>query len=413
MSDFNHNLAKYARLLIEKGINVKKGDHVMVYIAINQAPLARLLADYAYQAGASRVYFTWTDDHLQRLDYEHVDSPELAHVPDYTIAREEDLILNKKISRLSIVSGDPDNLNGISSDKISQVQSERGQALKVRREATMKDQVKWTVAAAADYAWAKHVFPELADDEEACVAALWQAIFKTCRIDQENPIAAWDSHCRNLEAKAKYLNDQQFKALHYQAPGTNLTIGLPDQHIWTCAESFNPAGQPFIANMPTEEVFTAPDTRNIEGYVTSTKPLSYAGAMITGIKAHFKAGQITEITADTGQDIIQDLVNNNQGGRGLGEVALVPHSSPISQSNLTYYTTLFDENASNHIAIGAAYPTNIVGGEKMTDQELIDRGINRSHVHVDFMIGSPDMDIDAIDQDGNRVPIFRQGEWAF
>lgn len=413
MENFEQLLDKYANLLIEKGINVQKGDNVMIYIAIDQAPLAHFLAKHAYENGARRVHFTWKDDYTNRLDFEYQTTEDLAEVADYTIARQEDLILNQKVSRLSVVSGDPDLLNGIDSNKIDTVQTSRGTKLKVVRNATMNDKVKWTVAAAADYGWAKHVFPELADDKDAATNALWDAIFKASRVYESDPVEAWNNHRDLLDEKAQFLNDKQFKKLHYTAPGTDLTLGLPENHIWTSAQSFNPDGSPFIANMPTEEVFTAPDTNVMDGYVTSTKPLSYAGSTIEGIKVTFEDGKIVDVTADKGEQIMKDLVFNNEGAQGLGEVALVPHQSPISQSNLTFFNTLFDENASNHLAIGAAYPTTVQGGTEMSEEELQAAGVNRSHVHVDFMIGSAKMDIDAIDADGNVFPIFRQGEWAF
>ncbi|MBR2129311.1 aminopeptidase [Aerococcus sp.] len=413
MENFDQLLDKYANLLIEKGINVQKGDNVMIYIAIDQAPLAHYLAKHAYENGARRVHFTWKDDYTTRLNYEYQTTEDLAEVADYTVARQEDLILNQKVSRLSIVSGDPDLLNGIDASKIDTVQTNHGQKLKVVRTATMNDQVKWTVAAAADYGWAKHVFPELAEDKQAATDALWDAIFKASRVYEADPVEAWNKHRDLLDEKAQKLNEKQFKKLHYTAPGTDLTLGLPEGHIWVSAQSFNPDGSPFIANMPTEEVFTAPDTNVMDGYVTSTKPLSYAGSTIEGIKVTFADGKIVDVTADKGEQIMKDLVFNNDGAQGLGEVALVPHKSPISQSNLTFYNTLFDENASNHLAIGAAYPTNVKGGTDMSEEELQAAGVNRSHVHVDFMIGSAEMDIDGIDADGNVFPIFRQGEWAF
>lgn len=413
MKDFDQLLDKYARLLIEKGVNVEDGDNLMVYIETQNAPLGRLLAKHAYANGARRVYFTWRDDYIERLEYDHMSTEDLAHVEDYEKARQEDLIKNKKMSRLSVVSGDPDLLNGISNEKIDTVQSARSKALKVVRQATMNDDVKWTVAAAADYGWAKHVFPDLADDKQAAVDALWDQIFKTCRVYDDDPVASWNKHRDTLESKADYMNNKQFAKLHYTAPGTDLTIGLPEGHIWVSAESFNPEGRPFIANMPTEEIFTAPDSRVIEGHVTSTKPLAYAGSTIENIRVSFADGQITDISADKNDQIIKDLVANNDGATSLGEVALVPHSSPISQSNLIFFNTLFDENASNHLAIGAAYPTTLKGGNKLFEEELKARGLNRSDVHEDFMVGSGEMDIDGITADGETFPIFRNGEWAF
>ncbi|MCZ0717293.1 aminopeptidase [Aerococcus kribbianus] len=412
MKNFNELLDRYAHLLINKGVNVEAGDNLMIYIETQNAPLGRLLAKHAYANGAERVYFTWRDEVIQRLEYENVDTENLANVPDYEIDRQNDLIKNKKISRLSIVSGDPDLLNGIANEKIDTVQNKRSQSLKMVRQATMNDDIKWTVAAAADFGWAKHIFSDLADQAEKATMALWEEIFKTCRVYADDPVDAWNQHRDTLDAHADYLNKEQFSELHYRAPGTDLHVGLPKNHIWMSAESFTPENRPFIANMPTEEVFTAPDTRRISGHVTSTKPLAYAGTTIENIYVEFEDGQITKITADKGQQIIQDLVFNNDGARGLGEVALVAHDSPISQSNLIFYNTLFDENASNHLAIGAAYPTTIENGTKLSEEELAQEGLNISPVHVDFMIGSAEMDVDGITANGERKAIFRKGNWA-
>ena len=216
----------------------------------------------------------------------------------------------------------------------------------------------------------------------------------------------------SASAKAKILNEEQFTALHYTGPGTDLTLGMPKNHHWESAGSLNAQGEYFIANMPTEEVFSASDFRRADGYVSSTKPLSYNGTIIEGIKVTFKDGEIMDITAEKGDQVMKDLVFKNAGARGLGEVALVPDPSPISQSGITFFNTLFDENASNHLAIGAAYATSVVGGENFTEEELKEAGLNRSDVHVDFMIGSNQMNIDGIREDGSRVPIFRNGDWA-
>lgn len=412
MENFDELLQKYAELLIKKGINVKDGDNVMIYIETAQDTFGELLAEEAYKAGAKKVYFTWTNERFGRLNYEYMATEDLAHVPDWAIEKEKLLIGEEKVSRLSIVSQDPNTLDGIPTEKIQTVTKAISEALKIRREATMKNDVKWTLAAAASYNWARHIFPDLADDKEACVDKLWEEIFKTCRVYADDPVEAWNEHRDNLATHAEYLNKKQFKALHYKAPGTDMTIGLPKGHIWTSAESIATNGDAFIANMPTEEVFTAPDTRQLDGVVRSTKPLAYAGNLIEGIEVHFKDGKITDIDAEKGGDIMKKLVFDNDGGTGLGEVALVPHSSPISQSNITFYSTLFDENASCHIAIGAAYPFTVEGAKDLSDEELKEIGLNVSNVHVDFMIGSAEMDIDGITADGQEVPIFRQGEWA-
>ncbi|MCU9614957.1 aminopeptidase [Caldibacillus lycopersici] len=411
LPNFQENLQKYAKLLVAKGINVQPGDWVKMTIAVDQAPLARLVTKEAYALGAEKVIVKWSDDAISKLHYLHQPEEVLTDIPEYEIQEVEDHVLNHKVSRLSIISSDPGLLNDVDPTKIAAYQKVASKAFKAQLTATQNDELKWTVAAAAGAGWAAKVFPDLATTEEQ-VDALWDQIFKTCRVYADDPIAVWDEHKKTLNAKAAILNDIQFDSLHYSAPGTDLTLGLPKNHIWACAESYNPKGEEFIANMPTEEVFTAPDTHRMEGVVRSTKPLSYAGTLIEGIEVHFKDGKIVEISAEKGDEAIKKLVFENEGGTGLGEVALVPDPSPISQSGITFFNTLFDENASNHLAIGAAYPTTIQGGTKMSEEELLKNGMNTSNVHVDFMIGSKDMNIDGIKQDGTIVPIFRNGDWA-
>ncbi|WP_144510836.1 aminopeptidase [Bacillus sp. FJAT-22090] len=412
LANFESNLHKYAKLLVAKGINVQPGDWVKMTITVDQAPLAQLITKEAYNLGAEKVIIKWSDDEISKLHYLHQPVEVLTDIPDYEIQESEDHVLNHRVSRLSIVSSDPGLLNEVDPAKIAAYQNVAGKAFQAQRKATQNDDLKWTVAAAAGASWAAKVFPDLATSEEQ-VDALWDQIFKSSRVYTEDPIAAWDEHKKILNEKAAVLNEAQFDALHYTAPGTDLTLGLPKNHIWACAESYNPKGEEFIANMPTEEIFTAPDTHRMEGVVRSTKPLSYAGTLIEGIEVHFKDGKIVDISAEKGDETIKKLVHDNEGATGLGEVALVPDPSPISQSGVTFFNTLFDENASNHLAIGSAYPTTIQGGTKMSQEELLKNGMNTSIVHVDFMIGSDKMDIDGIKQDGTIVPIFRNGDWAF
>lgn len=412
LNNFMENLQKYAKLLVSKGINVQPGDWVKMTITVDQAPLARFITQEAYALGAEKVIVKWSDDEITKLHYLHQPTEVLTDIPQYEIDESEDHVLNHRVSRLSILSSDPGLLNGVDPTKVAAFQNVAGKAFHAQRKATQNDDLKWTVAAAAGASWAATVFPHLATSEEQ-VDALWDQIFKTCRVYEEDPIAAWDEHKKTLNEKAAKLNEIQFDALHYTAPGTNLTLGLPKNHIWACAESYNPKGEEFIANMPTEEIFTAPDTRRMDGVVRSTKPLSYAGTLIEGIEVHFKNGKIVDISAEKGDEAIKKLVFENEGATGLGEVALVPDPSPISQSGIIFFNTLYDENASNHLAIGSAYPTTIEGGTTMSQEELQANGMNTSTVHVDFMIGSDKMNIDGIKQDGTVVPIFRNGDWAF
>ncbi|NQJ07393.1 aminopeptidase [Streptococcus suis] len=408
--NFKENLAKYAKLLVSTGINVQPGHTVQLTIGVEQAELARLIVKEAYAHGAKEVLVNWLDDVIARERLVNVDVELLEQVHPQRIT-EMNYLLERKASRLVVLSEDPGAYDGVDPEKLSRNARALSQALNPMRQASQANKISWTLGAASGLEWAKKVFPNAASDEEA-VDLLWDQIFKTCRIYEEDPIKAWEEHEARLVAKAKVLNDEQFVKLHYTAPGTDLVLGMPKNHLWEAAGSINAQGEHFIANMPTEEVFTAPDYRVADGYVTSTKPLSYNGNIIEGIKVTFKDGEIVDVTAEKGDEVMKKLVFDNAGARGLGEVALVPDKSPISQSGVTFFNTLFDENASNHLAIGQAYAFSIEGGIEMSQEELKEAGLNRSDVHVDFMIGSNKMNIDGIREDGTRVPIFRDGEWA-
>ncbi|MFH0384222.1 aminopeptidase [Streptococcus sp. A11] len=410
LPNFKENLAKYAKLLVSTGINVQPGHTVQLTIGVEQAELARLIVKEAYAHGAKEVLVNWLDDVIARERLVNVDVELLEQVHPQRIT-EMNYLLERKASRLVVLSDDPGAYDGVDPEKLSRNARALSQALNPMRQASQANKISWTLGAASGLEWAKKVFPNAASDEEA-VDLLWDQIFKTCRIYEEDPIKAWEEHEARLVAKAKVLNDEQFVKLHYTAPGTDLVLGMPKNHLWEAAGSVNAQGEHFIANMPTEEVFTAPDYRVADGYVTSTKPLSYNGNIIEGIKVTFKDGEIVDVTAEKGDEVMKKLVFDNAGARGLGEVALVPDKSPISQSGVTFFNTLFDENASNHLAIGQAYAFSIEGGTEMSQEELKEAGLNRSDVHVDFMIGSNKMNIDGIREDGTRVPIFRDGEWA-
>ncbi|HHT7739170.1 aminopeptidase [Streptococcus suis] len=410
LPNFKENLAKYAKLLVSTGINVQPGHTVQLTIGVEQADLARLIVKEAYAHGAKEVLVNWLDDVIARERLVNVDVELLEQVHPQRIT-EMNYLLERKASRLVVLSEDPGAYDGVDPEKLSRNARALSQALNPMRQASQANKISWTLGAASGLEWAKKVFPNAASDEEA-VDLLWDQIFKTCRIYEEDPIKAWEEHEARLVAKAKVLNDEQFVKLHYTAPGTDLVLGMPKNHLWEAAGSVNAQGEHFIANMPTEEVFTAPDYRVADGYVTSTKPLSYNGNIIEGIKVTFKDGEIVDVTAEKGDEVMKKLVFDNAGARGLGEVALVPDKSPISQSGVTFFNTLFDENASNHLAIGQAYAFSIEGGTEMSQEELKEAGLNRSDVHVDFMIGSNKMNIDGIREDGTRVPIFRDGEWA-
>ena len=409
IENFSEKLKKYAELIVKVGVNVQKGQPVVLYISVTQQELAHLIVEEAYEAGASEVMIEWKDTFSEREFLKHASEERLENVPEY-IVKKGNYIAGKKAARISVMSADPGAYSGIDQKRIAKNQAAMGKALRQVRKATQNNDLSWTVVSAADQAWAEKVFPE--KKGQAAIDALWEEIFKTTRIDKADPVKAWHEHDQKLHEKSDWLNEQQFSALHYVSPVTDITISLPENHVWEGAGSFTPEGTEFMANMPTEEVFTAPDCRRIDGYVTSTKPLSYAGNILEDMKFTFKNGKVVEATAKKGQEVLEHLLETDAGAKSLGEVSLVPDPSPISQSGIIFFNTLFDENASDHLALGASYPFNVAGGTKMSDEELLDHGMNVSQTHVDFMVGSADMDIDGIKKDGTIVPVFRNGDWA-
>ena len=410
MADLTANLLKYAELAVKVGVNIQKGQTLVINTALEGAELVRLIAKKAYEAGAKEVVVNWTDDALSRLKYEYADASVFQEFPrHYAEARIEQA--ENGAAFLSVVSSSPDLLKGVNPEKIANFQKAQGKALAKFREYIQSDKVSWSIIAVPSKAWADMVFPEAPVDDR--VNLLWEAIFKATRVDTEDPVLAWKQHNENLHEKVEYLNRKHYKKLHYTAPGTDLTIELPEKHIWCGAGSVSEAGVDFMANMPTEEVFSMPLKTGVNGTVSSTKPLSYGGNIIDGFTLTFEEGKIVDVKAEKGEEILKDLIGTDEGSHYLGEVALVPHQSPISESNILYYNTLFDENASNHLAIGSAYAFNLDGGKTMTRKELSANGANESLTHVDFMIGSSEMNIDGITEDGQREPVFRNGNWAF
>lgn len=410
MSTFKQNLSKYAELAVKVGVNIQPNQYLYVNASTEATEFVRLVVEKAYDAGARQVFVDWVDDAVSRLRFEKAPSDSFAEFPEWkTMEREQ--LAEKGAAFMSIVSQSPDLLKGIEPSRIGDAQQATGKALDKFRQAMQADKFSWTVIAAPSKAWAAKVFPDLSEDEQ--VTALWDAIFKSVRADKENPVQSWIDHDKTLHEKVDYLNNKRFHKLHYRAPGTDLTIELPTGHLWCGAGSLNEKGHAFMANMPTEEVFTTPLKTGVNGYVSSTKPLSYGGNIIDNFKITFTDGLVTAISAEQGEEVLQHLIDTDEGAKYLGEVALVPHASPISQSGLLFYNTLFDENASNHLALGSAYAFCIEGGKTMTREELEKHGLNQSITHVDFMIGSEEMDIDGIQSDGTSEPVFRKGNWAF
>ena len=407
---FQEKLEQFADLAVRVGVNIQKGQYLLINTSTDTLNFTRLVVKKAYEAGASRVHVNLTDASFQREFYENVTIEETENFPKWTVAQREELI-ERKGALLWIDAEDPDLLSGINVDVLAAQQKASGNALVNYRKAVMNDEIAWSIIAVPSPKWAAKVFPHLPADEQ--VEALWDAIFKTVRIGEGNAVEKWQQHIEHLENRATQLNVKKFKKLHYKAPGTDLTIELPNKHIWQSGSSKSPDGTTFIANMPTEEVFTLPAKFGVNGYVSNTKPLAYQGNIIDGFKLTFKDGKIVEAVAETGNELLQKLIAADEGSSYLGEVALVPHESPISASNILYYNTLFDENASNHLAIGEAYPTCYEGGKELESGQLEALGINRSITHEDFMIGSAEMNIDGERQDGTMEPIFRNGNWAF
>lgn len=410
MSTFEQQLANYAELAVKVGVNIQPNQILFISASTDAIEFVRLVTEVAYDAGARQVIVDFSDDVVSRLRFEKAPDDSFSEFPEWKVMEREQLAA-KGAAFMSIVSQSPDLLQGIDPSRIGDSQKASGQALDNFRQDMQADKFSWTVIATPSKAWAAKVFPQLPKDEQ--VQALWNAIFKAVRANTENPVQSWIDHDKTLHKKVDYLNDKRYKKLHYRAPGTDLIVDLPTGHIWCGAGSNNVKGDAFMANMPTEEVFTVPHKTGVNGYVSSTKPLSYGGNIIDNFKITFKAGRVTEISAEQGQEVLQRLIDTDEGAKHLGEVALVPHASPISQSNVLFYNTLFDENASNHFALGSAYAFCLEGGKTMAREDLEKSGLNQSITHVDFMVGSEVMDIDGILEDGTTEAVFKNGNWAF
>ncbi|MBD2844826.1 aminopeptidase [Paenibacillus sp. IB182496] len=409
MSKHEKQLAKYAELAVKVGINIQPGQTLVVTAPIAAAPFVRLAARTAYEGGAKNVHIEWNDDQVTRLKYELAPDEAFLEYPRWRAQGWEEMA-EAGAAFLSVVASDPDLLKGIDPQRIASANKTAGEALKKWRTYPMSDKVSWTVVAVPSPAWAAKVFPDLPEGQQE--DALWDAIFAATRVTAGDPVEAWESHLGTLDAKAEYLNARKYTALRYTAPGTDLTVGLPDGHYWISAGSENKEGTRFVANMPTEEVFTAPHKDKVNGKVHSTKPLSYGGTLIRDFTLVFKDGKVVDVEAAEGAEVLKRLVETDEGAARLGEVALVPHRSPISDTNLVFYNTLFDENASCHLAVGNAYAFCLEGGKEMTQEQLAERGLNESIVHVDFMIGSAELDIDGVRPDGTTEPVMRSGNWA-
>ena len=412
MTNYKEKLQQYAELLVKVGMNVQPKQPVFIRSSVETLELTHLIVEEAYRCGASDVRVVYSDPTLKRLKFENESVEHFANheIKSYDVEARMDYV-KRGAANLALISEDPDLMDGIDSQKLQAFQQQNARAFKGYMESVQKNQFPWVVAAFPSKAWAKRVYPELSV-EEAYIKFI-DEVFDIVRIDGNDPVENWRQHIANLSVYAQKLQQKNYHALHYVSEGTDLTVGLAKNHIWEDATSYvNGKEQAFIANIPTEEVFTAPDRNRVDGYVTNKLPLSYNGTIIDQFKLMFKDGEIIDFSAEKGEAVLKDLINTDEGSRRLGEVALVPDDSPISNRNTIFYNTLFDENAACHLAIGSAYAFNIQGGTEMTVEEKIASGLNDSNVNVDFMIGSSDLTIYGIFEDGSKELVFENGNWA-
>ena len=406
--EFDRMLTKYADVVVKVGLNLRKRQRLSVRAIIDDAPFIRKVAESAYKAGAQYVDVLWTDERISRIRFEHADPETITDIPEWMTPRFEEYYARGDAD-LAVLSSDPDLFDGIDPELIAKNRTARAKKFEHLRK--YENASNWCVVATASPAWARKVFPGISTEEAQ--SKLWEAIFNSCRIDLPDPVQAWRDHTDNLIKYKNYLTAKHYTELKYKGPGTDLTVGLPEKHVWMGAEESFKNGITCTVNIPTEEVFTLPHKDKVNGTVTATKPLNLMGVLIEDFSLTFENGRAIKVTAKKGEEDLRKLIETDENACRLGEAALVPNSSPISQRGHLFYNTLFDENASCHLAVGNAYRDTIEGGKDMTDEEFQAHGGNKSLIHVDFMIGSDQLDIDGITKDGTREPIMRQGEWAF
>jgi aminopeptidase len=409
MKDFENNLEKYAELAVRVGLNIQKDQTLVIGTTISCADFVRKVTLKAYEAGAKNVYVDWEDDEVKAIRLRKAPEESLREYPMWKVKGFEEYAM-EGAAFLTVFAPNADLLKDVDPERVTTANKAAASARNGFLDYLRNSKVSWLMVSIPTPEWSAKVFPDL--DLEERMAKLWKQIFKLTRVDVEDPVQAWKEHVEILLEKQNLLNAKKYKALHYQGPGTDLTIELAPRHQWVSAGSYNEKGTFYIPNLPTEEVFTMPSKYGVNGTVASTMPLSYQGSLIDKFSFTFENGKIVDIRAEQGEEILTKVLNMDEGARYLGEVALVPHDSPISNSNIIYYNTLFDENASCHLAIGNAYPFTVEGGTSMTKEELSAEGYNSSLIHIDFMIGSAELNIDAITQDGTREPLFRQGNWV-
>jgi aminopeptidase len=407
----NHEklLDQYARLTVRSGLCITPGQQLLISAPIEAVPLVRRITHHAYVAGATLVTTLYADDEATLTRFQAASNASFDTAASWLFNGMAEAFKGGS-ARLAITGEDPGLLGGQDPEKVSRANRARSKAYRPALELITSFAVNWCVVSCATPSWAKSVFPGLPQAE--AIAKLWTAIFKCSRADLPDPVTAWAEHSRNLRKRTDFLNGRRYKALHYRAPGTDLRIGLVDGHAWKGGASTAKNGVTCNPNIPSEEVFTMPHKDRVEGTVCSTKPLSYGGTFIDGIKVRFENGRIVESSAEKGAAAFAKMIDTDEGGRRLGEVALVPHSSPISASGIVFNNTLFDENAASHIAVGQSYTDTMKDGPGKSAEELLASGANTSLIHVDWMIGSGEMDVDGVTQDGAIEPLMRRGEWV-
>jgi aminopeptidase len=407
--EIDRYLDRLAEVAVRVGLGIAPGQELVMTATLDAVPLVRLITAHAYKAGASLVTPLFTDEELTLLRFRYAPDVSFDVAPSWLFEGMAQAYRNGA-ARLAITGNDPSLLSQQDPEKVSRMNRATSKAYRPALELITRHEINWTIVACATPAWAAAVFPNLSREEG--LARLWEAIFAASRADQPDPVAAWKEHDADLHARAGWLNEKRYAALHFRGPGTDLRVGLADDHLWLGGGTTARNGRYCIPNMPTEEVFTTPHKDRVEGRVTSTKPLSYSGTMIEDISVRFEASRIVEAHAARGEQVLQRMIETDEGARRLGEVSLVPHSSPIASSGLLFMNTLFDENAACHIALGQAYSTCLKNGDSSTPEQLASRGANESLIHVDWMIGSNHIDVDGISADGNSTPVMRGGEWV-
>jgi aminopeptidase len=416
--DFHKMLKKYADLIVQVGLNLQSGQRLLITntkssnngVSIQAAPLVREVVASAYEAGARYVQVLWDDDLVQRIRFQKAPGDSFDEYPSWRAKAEEEYA-SRGDAMLVIVADNPDLLSDQDPERVAAAQQTARVHLRRVSEYTSRNATNWLIVAAAASGWAAKVYPDASPEER--LDRLWRTIFAICRLDRDDPVETWRTHTENLAARCEYLNLKAYSALRLIAPGTDLTIGLPPGHFWEGGGTTTERGLPFIPNLPTEEVFTLPHRKVAEGIVRSSMPLNYGGALIEDFSLTFAEGRVTAVSARRGEKLLNKLIETDEGASHLGEIALVPNSSPISQSGLLFYNTLFDENAACHLALGRGFRMNLRDGGQMSQDEFRMAGGNTSLAHVDFMIGSGEMDVDGIMDGGGIEPVMRDGEWAF